>query len=85
MARNAHSSMLGLVSSLGYVILWHLTGATVLTAFICKAVFLNLGQLVTSPMTNFTRAKVTLSEHDKQASHKMASEDAVDFINRVDT
>ena len=33
MARNAHSSMLGLVSSLGYVILWHLTGATVLTAF----------------------------------------------------
>ena len=46
--------------------------------------FLNLGQLVTSPMTNFTRAKVTLSEHDKQASHKMASEDAVDFINCVD-
>lgn len=40
----------------------------------------NLGQLVTSPMTNFTRAKVTLS----QASHRMASEDANDFINRVD-
>ena len=28
--------------------------------------FLNLGQLVTS-MTNFTRAKVTLIEHDKQS------------------
>ena len=28
--------------------------------------FLNLGQLVTS-MTNFTRAKVTLIEHEKQS------------------
>ena len=45
---------------------------------------MNLGQLVTSPMTNFTRAKVTLQEHDKQVSHKMASEDTVAFISRMD-
>ena len=45
---------------------------------------MNLGQLVTSPMTNFTRAKVTLQEHEKQVSHKMASEDTVAFISRVE-
>ena len=46
--------------------------------------FLNLGQLVTSPMTNFTRAKVTLLEHDKQSSHRMASQDAVEFISQME-
>ena len=45
---------------------------------------LHLGQLVTSPMSNFTRAKVTLLEHDKQLSHRMASEDAVDFVGRME-
>ena len=44
----------------------------------------SLGQLVTCPMSNFTRAKVTLQEHSKQSSHKMASMDAIDFINRME-
>ena len=46
--------------------------------------FLNLGQLVTSPMTNFTRAKVTLIEHDKQSSHKMANQDTIEFISQME-
>jgi len=37
----------------------------------CSA-FSNLQQLVTSPMTNFTPAK----EHEKQSSHKLASQGA---------
>ena len=45
---------------------------------------LSLGQLVTSAMVNFTRAKVTLQEHSKQSSHKMASMDAVDFMSRME-
>ena len=48
------------------------------------SVFLNLGQLVTSPMANFTRAKVTLVEHDKQSSNRMANQDAVEFISRME-
>ena len=32
-------------------------------------------------MTNFTRAKVTLQEHDQQHTHKIASITAVDFIS----
>ena len=35
-------------------------------------------------MTNFTLAKVTLREHSKQSSHKMASLDVVDFTNRME-
>lgn len=35
-------------------------------------------------MTNFTRAKVTLIEHSNQTSHKMASEDAIDFISHAE-
>ena len=46
--------------------------------------FLNLGQLVTSPMANFTCAKVTLIEHDKQSSNRMANQDAVEFISRME-
>ena len=45
---------------------------------------LSLGHLVTSAMINFTRAKVTLQEHSKQSSHKMASMDAVDFMSRME-
>ena len=45
---------------------------------------LSLGQLVTIAMTNFTRAKVTLQEHSKQSSHKMASMDAIDFMSRME-
>ena len=44
-----------------------------------------LGQLVTCPMSNFTRATVTLQEHSKQSSHKVASMDAIEFINRVES
>ena len=32
-------------------------------------------------MTNFTRAKVTLQEHDQQHTHKIASMTAVDFVS----
>lgn len=46
--------------------------------------FLSLGQLVTSPMTNVTRAKVTLIEHDKQSCNTMASQDAVEFISQME-
>lgn len=46
--------------------------------------FLSLGQLVTSPMVNFTRAKVTLSEHDKQSSHRMACQDAMEFLSQME-
>ena len=45
---------------------------------------LSLGQLVTTAMTKFTRAKVTLQEHSKQTSHKMASMDSVDFMGRME-
>ena len=41
-------------------------GGYCINCFLFAKRFLNLGQLVTSPMTNFTHAKVTLSEHDKQ-------------------
>ena len=44
---------------------------------------LSLGQLVTSAMTNFTRAKLTLQEHSKQNAHLMASMDVVDFKDRM--
>ena len=38
-----------------------------------------LGQLVTSPMINFTRATRTLEEHNMQQSHLMAMEDSASF------
>ena len=46
---------------------------------------MHLGQLVTGPMTNFTRASVTLQEHGKQSSHKVASMDTIEFVNRMET
>ena len=41
----------------------------------------NLGQLV---MINFTCAKATLTEHEKQTSHKLASEGAVAFMHQME-
>ena len=38
---------------------------------------------MTSPMINFTRAKATLTEHEKQ-THKLASEDAVAFMHQME-
>ena len=38
-----------------------------------------LGQLVTSPMKIFTRATLTLKEHNTQQSHLMAMEDSASF------
>jgi hypothetical protein len=35
-------------------------------------------------MTNVTRAKVTLIEHDKQSCNTMASQDAVEFISQME-
>ncbi len=43
-----------------------------------------LGQLITSPMTNFTHAKVTLQEHDQQRTHKAASMSVVDFVRYME-
>ena len=45
---------------------------------------LPLGQLVSTPMTNFTRAKATLQEHSNQSTHKVASLAVVDFINYME-
>ena len=44
------------------------------------------GQLVTTPMTNFTRAKVTLQEHtcSCQVVHKAAMGDSVEFVSRME-
>ena len=44
----------------------------------------SLGQLVTSAMTNFTRAKLSLQEHSKQNVNLMASMDVVDFKDRME-
>ena len=35
-------------------------------------------------MINFTCAKATLTEHEKQTSHKLASEDAVAFMHQME-
>ena len=35
-------------------------------------------------MTNFTRAKVTLEEHNKQSCHKIASLDVIEFVTRME-
>ena len=43
-----------------------------------------LDQVVTLPMTNFTRAKVTLQEHSNQLCHKIASLDITEFVNRME-
>ena len=42
---------------------------------------ISLGQLATSPMTNFTLAKLTLLEHSKQNVHIMSSMDVMEFKN----
>ena len=42
---------------------------------------ISLGQLVTSPMTNFTRAKLTLLEHSKQNVHIMSSMNCMEGRN----
>lgn len=44
----------------------------------------SLGQLITLPMTNFTRAKATLLEHSNQLCHKIASLDVTEFMNRME-
>ena len=35
-------------------------------------------------MTNFTRAKTTLTEHEKHPPHKLASEGAVAFMHQIE-
>ena len=45
---------------------------------------LTLGQLVTTPMTIFTQAQVTLQEHSDQSTLKNASLTVVDFVNRTE-
>ena len=75
----------GLMSSLGFATQCH-----VMVVFCVNCVLFaarhcfTLGQLVTSPMTNFTQAKVTLKEHNKQSSHKSASMAVVDFLNHME-
>ena len=46
--------------------------------FAKRQVSVPLGQLVSGPVTNFTRAKVTLRE---QSGHKTARLDVVEFTN----
>ena len=45
---------------------------------------LSLGQLVTTPMTCFTRAKQTLQEHNVQATHRVALEDSAAYIGQME-
>ena len=45
---------------------------------------LYLGQLVTTPMTCFTRAKQTLQEHNVQATHRVAMEDSAAYIGQME-
>ena len=42
-----------------------------------------LGQLVNSPMTNFTRAKKTLDEHHLQETHVVATESMAAFMRQT--
>ena len=44
----------------------------------------SLGQLVTTPMTCFTRAKQTLQEHYVQAAHRVAMEDSAAYIGQME-
>ena len=43
-----------------------------------------LGQLVNSPMTNFTRAKKTLDEHQLQETHVVATESMTAFMRQTE-
>ena len=45
---------------------------------------LPLGQLVTTPMTCFTRAKQTLQEHNVKATHRVAMEDSEACIGQME-
>ncbi|XP_062505053.1 52 kDa repressor of the inhibitor of the protein kinase-like [Corticium candelabrum] len=45
---------------------------------------LSLGQLVTTPMTCFTRAKQTLQENNVQATHRVAMEDSAAYIGQME-
>ena len=45
---------------------------------------LSLGQLVTTPMTCFTRAKKTLQEHNVQATHRVAMKDSAAYIGQME-
>ena len=49
----------------------HVVGTVGTVFLVCG----NLGQLVTTPMINSTRAKVTLQEHNSQSVHVIAMED----------
>ena len=50
-----------------------------------RRIGLSLGQLVNVPMTNFTRAKQTLQEHNVQTTHQQAMEDAAAFMGQMES
>ena len=45
---------------------------------------LSLGQLVTTPMTCFTREKQTLQDHNVQATHRVAMGDSAAYIGQME-
>ena len=45
----------------------------------------SLGQLVNTPMNNFTRAKKTLQDHSTQKIHRIAMEDATAFLGQMES
>ncbi len=53
-----------------------LEGGFCVNSVLFANVRLSLGQLVTTPMTCFTRAKQTLQDQNVQATHKVAMEDS---------
>ena len=45
----------------------------------------SLRQLVTTPMTCFTRAKQTIQGHYVQTTHRVAMEDSAAYIGQMET
>ncbi len=52
--------------------------------YLLSALYVPLGQLVTSAMINFMRAKVTLNGHVTQTTHKTAAKIVVDFLHHME-
>ena len=59
-------------------------GGFCLSCILFSRNILSLGQLVNSPMVNFTRAKQTLQEHSTQRFHQLSVEDTAVFTGQME-
>ena len=59
-------------------------GGFCLSCILFSRNILSLGQLVNSPMVNFTRAKQTLREHSTQRFHQLSVEDTAVFTGQME-